>query len=186
MWERWVSFGWFVSILIRWKGGQVGQISLSNNLNQCSLVHPWQGCVLSLTWMTFITWIFRVVIVQMSDRDDDCQVCPCVHQSCLCWKIIHELTLLQMNSSVNTRGLISGHVWAISSGSAEGGHFTGWNIHWIFHELPGWGGGSGAEAGVFSGLRLPAQHGHNISGRGWFSPLKCSPGTSPVPNLWRG
>lgn len=103
-WEGWVSFGWFVSILIWWKAGQVGQISLSNILNQCSLVHPWQGCVLSLTRMTFFTWISRVVIVQMGDRNDDCQVCPGVYQPCLCWKIIHEVALLQMSSVCKYQG----------------------------------------------------------------------------------
>lgn len=92
--------------------------------------------------------------------------------------------------SVNTRGLISSHVWAISSlncGSGEGGRFTRWNIHRIFHELPERGRDSGAEARVLSsGLRLSAQHSHRISSRGCFFLLKCSPGASPVPESVEG
>lgn len=42
-------------------------------------------------------------------------------------------------------------------------------------------GGTGAEAGDFSGLGVSAQHGHRIRGRVCFFSLKCSPGASPVP-----
>lgn len=87
--------------------------------------------------------------------------------------------------SVNTRGLISSHVWAISSG--EGGYFTGWNAGRIFHELPEWGGGSGAEAGAFLlWAEISAQQGHKSSSRGCFFSLKCSPGASPVPESVEG